>query len=78
MFFAFIAPSEFASAHDPVRVLKMAASRSDLLADCSYDPDHTSLWALADVITTEPAPVAIYNERTGLTEDARVCEMGRK
>jgi hypothetical protein len=75
MFYAFIAPSEFTSHHDPVRVLRIAAARPALLANPSYDPEHTSLWALADVQDKEPQPVSVTNQKTGSLEDALVCRM---
>jgi|HubBroStandDraft_3_1064219.scaffolds.fasta_scaffold104615_2 hypothetical protein len=74
-FFAFIGPSELSSRNDPVTVLRTAPTEAELTADPNYDPDHTSLWARADVGTVKQPPLQITNLQTGATEPACVCQM---
>jgi hypothetical protein len=73
-FFGFIAPSELASQHDPVRVLRTALSEADLLANRNYDPDHVSLWSKAAINKVQQT-VDITNLKTGNPEPACVCQM---
>lgn len=74
-FFAYISPGELDSGHDPVRVLRLAATRDALLANRNYDPSHTSLWAKADVANVGAPPIPITNQETGNDELVCVCEM---
>ena len=73
--YAFIAPAELASRHDPVRVLRTATSRADLVANANYDPDRVSFWSLDDVVDVEQPPVSVTNLKTGGAEPACVCKM---
>jgi hypothetical protein len=74
-FFGYLAPADLASGHDPVRILRSAFTRAALIADPSYDPDHVSLWAAADISDVENPPVLIRNDMTNDMEPACICQV---
>jgi hypothetical protein len=71
-FYAFVSPAELASGHDPVEILRSAKTVGALLADKSFNPDQTAVWARAKVgpaTRTEE----ITNQKTGDLVTAAVC-----
>jgi hypothetical protein len=73
--FAFISPDGLASADDPVTALKMAPTRAVLVADLSYDPDHTKPWPRAAIVQVENPPLQIVNRKSGALTAACVCHL---
>ena len=72
--YAFIAPSEISSKHDPMRVLRFNVDQQALLADRSYDPDTVSFFALR-VFKSQGQQVAVTNDETGDQEVVSVCTL---
>jgi hypothetical protein len=72
--YAFIAPGEISSKHDPMRVLKFDTSQQALLADRTYDPDNVSFFAFA-VLKSQGQQVDVENLKTGGREIACVCRL---
>ncbi len=75
LIFAFIAPGELESRHDPVRVLKISLDRARLLSDLRYDPNSTYFWALRAVESVERPPIDITNDMTDQPEAVCVCTL---
>ena len=74
-FYGYIAPGELASQHDPVRVLRTALAKSDLVDNPSYDPNRVSFWAKEDIVGVDQPPAQILNQQTGEREAACVCTL---
>ncbi len=74
-FYGFVAPAELSSGHDPLRVLRVALARADLVATLSYDPDSVSFWAKSAISSSEAEVFEIENQSTGLKEPACVCAL---
>lgn len=75
-FYAFVSPTELASADDPVEILRSADTLGELLADKSFDPDRTGFWARAKV-GPSTGEDEILNQRTGRMVPAAVCGLDR-
>lgn len=75
IFYGFVAPGELASQHDPIRVLRTALSEGELQTNRSYDPNRTSLWSRADVVSVAEPAVDILNQQTGQQEPALICTL---
>ncbi len=72
--YAFIAPSEISSKHDPMRVLRFNTDQQALLADPSYDPETVSFFALK-VFKSKGQQVEVKNDETGDQELVSVCTL---
>lgn len=73
--FAFISADELASAADPVTSLKTAPTQAILVADLTYDPDHTHPWPRAAIVQVENPALEIVNRKSGAPTAACVCHL---
>jgi hypothetical protein len=72
--YAFIAPAEISSKHDPLRVLKFNSDRQALLSDPTYDPENTSFFSFV-AFKSQGAQVVVTNSKTDDQELACVCTL---